>query len=38
MIAIEMQWKLGSLNANFSKLQDYLKMTDGPYFFHYILF
>ena len=30
-------WNLGNSNANFSKLTDFLKTTDGPDFFHYNL-
>ena len=29
------QWNLGNSNANFSKLPDFSKMTDGLDFFHY---
>ena len=29
------QWNLGNSNANFSKLPDFSKTTDGPDFFHY---
>ena len=28
------QWNLSNSNANFSKLPDFLKTTDGPDFFH----
>ena len=31
------QWNLGNSNANFSKLPDFSKTTDGPDFFHYNL-
>ena len=31
------QWNLGNSNANFSKLPDFSKTTDGPEFFHYNL-
>ena len=33
----ELQWKLGNLNVNFSKLPNFLKMTDGSKFFHFYL-
>ena len=33
----DIQWNLGNSNANFSKLQDFSKTTDGPEFFHYNL-
>ena len=32
------QWNLGNSNANFSKLPDFFKTTDGPDFFHYNFF
>ena len=34
---IQIQWNLGNSNANFSKLPDFSKTTDGPEFFHYNL-
>ena len=34
---IDIQWNLGNSNANFSKLPDFSKTTDGPEFFHYNL-
>ena len=33
----QVQWNLGNSNANFSKLPDFSKTTDGPDFFHYNL-
>ena len=33
----QIQWNLGNSNANFSKLPDFSKTTDGPEFFHYNL-
>ena len=32
---IQIQWNLGNSNANFSKLPDFSKTTDGPDFFRY---
>ena len=31
----EIEWNLGNSKANFSKLPDFSKTTDGPDFFHY---
>ena len=36
-LSCEVQWNLGNSNANFSKLTDFSKTTDGPEFFHYNL-
>ena len=37
MSTYNIQWNLGNSNANFSKLPDFSKTTDGPEFFHYNL-